>query len=42
MSVGNKKAPKPAMNYLTVEGIRLLLKQPDTAKVLSDPKRKMQ
>jgi integrase/recombinase XerD len=32
MSIGNKKAPKPAMNYLTVEGIRLLLQQPDTTK----------
>ncbi|HVU96788.1 MAG TPA: tyrosine-type recombinase/integrase [Puia sp.] len=32
MSIGNKKAPKPAMNYLTVEGIRLLLQQPDITK----------
>ncbi len=32
MSIGNKMAPKPAMNYLTVEGIRLLLQQPDTTK----------
>jgi site-specific recombinase XerD len=30
MSIGSKKTPKPAMNYLTVEGIKLLLLQPDT------------
>src|SRR4051794_36633133 len=32
MSISDKKAPKPAMNYLTVEGITLLLQQPDTSK----------
>jgi site-specific recombinase XerD len=32
MSISDKKAPKPLMSYLTIEGIRLLLQQPDTSK----------
>lgn len=32
MSIGDKKAPKPVMSYLTVEGITLLLQQPDITK----------
>lgn len=32
MSISDKKAPRPVMNYLSVEGIRLLLQQPDTSK----------
>jgi site-specific recombinase XerD len=32
MSIRSKKAPTPIMNYLTVEGVKLLLLQPDTTR----------
>ncbi|MGV8091480.1 MAG: tyrosine-type recombinase/integrase [Mangrovibacterium sp.] len=33
MSISDKRTAKPEINYLTVEGIKLLLQQPDTAKI---------
>jgi integrase/recombinase XerD len=33
MSISDKKALKPVMSYLTSEGIRLILQQPDTTKI---------
>lgn len=33
MSISNKKAPKPTIKHLTVEGIKILLQQPDTTRI---------
>ena len=33
MSIGDKRIPKPVISHLTVEGVKLLLQQPDTSKI---------